>query len=190
MNILDHLAIGDKRATGYADKAAVMMLADNRLIAEVFSGLYAQSPGLRMRCADALAKVAAKKPALLWPHKKALIQNVARSEQQEVQWHVAEILGYINLTPVEAKIAGRILERYFDSSSSRILRVNALQALVTLSHTHAILKKPARRCLSAASASGIPSLAARARKLYKPRQRRRNNPATKRDPNRKAPPPK
>jgi hypothetical protein len=120
-----------------------------------------------MRCADALAKVASKEPKLLAPFKRELLNEISVIDQQEVQWHVAEILGYVDLTPGEAIKAGKILEEYFDTSKSRIVRVNALQALVVLSRKHAFMRDAANVRLALAAKSGIPSLAARARKLSK-----------------------
>lgn len=167
MKLLQTLSKGDLRTTGAADFVASVLIRIPRQIAGVFAGLYTDDPGVRMRCADALAKVAAKKPELLAPFRRKLLKDISQIDQQEVQWHVAEILGYIELSTSEAKVAGKILEGYFDKSESRIVRVNALQTLVVLSKKHAFLRDAANARLKIARNSGVPSLEARARKLSK-----------------------
>ena len=57
----------------------------------VFSGLSADDPLIRMRAADAVEKITARRPDLLRAYKDKLIRDVAATDQKEVRRHVAEL---------------------------------------------------------------------------------------------------
>ncbi|GEM_PF-7030858 len=84
-----------------------------------------------MRCADVLEKVSSRRPALLQPFKTRLLDEVAVIPQQKVQWHVAQMCGYLELNAAEKARVAAIMESYLASSSSAIVRVMALQTLPT-----------------------------------------------------------
>jgi hypothetical protein len=48
-------------------------------------------PLIRMRSADAIEKFTLKHPEYLWPYIEKLIKQIAKCEQQEVRWHVAQM---------------------------------------------------------------------------------------------------
>ena len=47
---------------------------------------------VRMRAADAAEKISVKCPEYLKPFKKKLLNEIAKSEEQEVRWHVAQMI--------------------------------------------------------------------------------------------------
>lgn len=120
-----------------------------------------------MRCADALEKASKKHPELLQPHKAALLGEVGAIDQQEVQWHVAQMLPRLSLNQAERHKAMKLLERYFQTSKSSIVRVNALQAIVELAGQDTSLSDVVNDYLRQALEAPAPSLQARARKLIK-----------------------
>ena len=52
---------------------------------------------------DVIEKVSSKKPEYLQPFKKRLINEIAKVQQQEVQWHVAQMFSYLELAKPDKK---------------------------------------------------------------------------------------
>ena len=90
--ILIKLQGGDRRSIGKADEVVDHVLGSLPLFEELINGLFADDPVIRMRTADAVEKITLIKPDLLHPHKKKLIRLAGDTEQQEVRWHMAQIL--------------------------------------------------------------------------------------------------
>src|SRR3989344_3516702 len=102
-SLLQRLVNGDMRTTGAAEEIVKEVGGNAILFNELFEGLTDTNPGVRMRSADALEKISQKQPGLLLPHKGALIKIAFESTQQEVQWHTAQMLGYLRLNEKEQK---------------------------------------------------------------------------------------
>lgn len=90
----------------------------------------AADPAPWMRAADAVEKVPAGRPELIRPRKGRLLAEIAAIPRQEVRWHVAQILPRLDLSaPERAEAVDRLLG--FLENPSRIVQVNAMQALAT-----------------------------------------------------------
>jgi hypothetical protein len=63
--LLQSLSGGDRRSIGHAGRAVQAVLAHPEWLAVLFEGIEAPDPVLRMRCADAIEKITARRPALL-----------------------------------------------------------------------------------------------------------------------------
>lgn len=165
MNSIDSLMDGDLRTKGKADDVAKKISFDQALFDEVIVGLSSDMPGLRMRTADAIEKASRLNPSLLFAHKKDILQVYAKIEQQEVMWHIAQLIPRLELSRDERRTAVTILCNYFDTSKSNIVKVNALESLMYFGVQSAETHKIAEGYLQKALDSDKPSLIARARKL-------------------------
>lgn len=65
-------------------------------------------PLVRMRAADALEKASREDPEILMPHKHSLLSEIAEDPQQEVRWHLLQMLPRLRLTPSEGRRAFEI----------------------------------------------------------------------------------
>ena len=162
--ILEKLKGGDRRSIGKANEVVRMVLRDPTLLAELFKGMRSGDPLVRMRAADAAEKVTARRPDLLQRYKRSLLHTIANIDQQEVRWHVAQMIPRLNLTPTERVRAVGILFAYL-SLKSKIVRTFALQALVSLSYNDSDLRRRVIKLLHEAIETGSPALKARGRKL-------------------------
>ncbi len=170
VGILDKLKGGDLRSIGRSEEVVEDILADPTLFTEVLEGLFCDDPVIRARSADALEKVSKKHPEYLKPHKMKLWE-AAKIEQQEVQWHVAQMMGYITLTKNEKDKAVRILSHWLDTNKSNIVRVMSLQTLADMAKDNDILKPIILEKIKKLLKNGTPSLTARAKKLLKKLER-------------------
>ncbi len=162
--MLAQLTGGDRRSIGRANAVARRVLADRRLFRELFSGMLSDDPVVRMRAADAVEKVTAKRPDWLRPYKQALLLRVASSEQQEVRWHVAQMIPRLELTKQERARVERLLSGYLEDRSA-IVRTFAIQALADLAVDDANLRRRVIELLEDFVSTGTPALRSRARKL-------------------------
>ena len=62
--ILQKLKKGDRRSIGRSNEVVADVLANPRLFRIVFSGLFVDDPGVRMRSADVSEKVTTRRPEL------------------------------------------------------------------------------------------------------------------------------
>ena len=100
-DLLQKLQGGDRRSIGRVGEVVAQVLDDPSQFETIFDGMLSDDPILRMRCADATEKVTAAHPEYLQPHKPCLLHQVAEIQQQEVRWHVAQMLPRLELSRVE-----------------------------------------------------------------------------------------
>ena len=162
--ILLKLTGGDRRSIGRSEEVVAAVLADASLFPHLFRGLVSADPIVRMRAADAAEKVTASRPELLRPFKRQLLDEVAAIDQQEVRWHVAQMLPRLVLTDAERASAAALLRGYL-SDRSRIVQTFALQALADLARQDAALLPGVLEILEEKVASGSPAVRIRCRKL-------------------------
>jgi hypothetical protein len=162
--LLEKLRGGDRRSIGRANEVARQVLRTPALLAELFRGMLSSDPVVRMRSADAAEKVTAQRPELLQRYKKRLLHDIAAIDQQEVRWHVAQMIPRLDLTPRERAMAVKILFGYL-AFKSKIVRSFALQALVSLSANDPALRRKVRAIVQDVAQNGTPALKARGKKL-------------------------
>lgn len=162
--ILRKLDGADRRSIGRSNEVVSEVLADPRLFSIVFSGMLTVNPLIRMRSADAVEKITAQHPELLRPYKTQLIAQVARIEQKEVRWHVAQMICRVRWNAAEQR---RVLELMleYSSDSSSIVKAFAMQALADLARQAPELRPATLAHLQALTSRGTPAMKARGRKL-------------------------
>jgi hypothetical protein len=165
MEILRKLVGGDLRSIGRVDEVMNDILADLSLFDVVFHGMCNADPVIRMRAADVIEKVTRKNPTLLFPLKKTLIEEVSQVEQQEVQWHLAQMFSRLGLEDEELDAIINLLSRWIETSKSNIVKVNSIQCLYNITLQRTDLKPFIIKVLEDSIANGSPAVVNRATKL-------------------------
>lgn len=165
-SILRKLKGGDRRSVGRVNEVVADVLRKPAKLHVLFEGLRQEDPILRMRCADAIEKITAKRPELLRPYKARLIREVAKIDQQEVRWHVAQLIPRLELSPEDRSVAWDILLSYLQDDS-KIVRTFSLQALAELAENHVNLLPQVIEILEAHTSSGSAAVRSRGRRLLK-----------------------
>jgi len=163
--ILQKLIGGDLRSIGRAEEVVEDILQNPSLFAEVFEGMLHDDPRVRMRSADALEKVSKIRPEFLQPFKNRLINEVSEVQQQEVRWHVAQMISYLELTKSDMKNIMTILFSYIDSSKSNIVKVFSLQTLADIAIKDSSIKPKAIEKLKQMVKIGNPAVVNKCNKL-------------------------
>jgi HEAT repeat protein len=164
IDILKKLEGGDLRSIGRSEEVVQDVLADPGLFEELLQGMLHEDPGIRMRSADAVEKVTHLHPEYLHPHKDLLLTQIAKIEQQEVRWHVAQIIPRLDLTVPESEAAIEILKGYLEDDS-RIVRTFAMDALAGFAERNPELQPWVLTLVEEMVEIGSPSMQARGRKL-------------------------
>jgi hypothetical protein len=161
---LRQLQGGDRRSIRGVPEVVDRVIADPSLFPVVFDGMADADPLVRMRCADAVEKITAVHPAYLAPYKKRVIRLAAIAKQQEVRWHLAQLLSRLELTALERRRVVEILAEYF-SDTSRIVKTFAMQALADIAACDSELRGPIMKRLRKLTQTGSPAMKSRGRKL-------------------------
>ena len=162
--ILNLLKEGDLRSIGKVPEVVEMVLAEPALFQTVLQGMVHEDPGVRMRSSDAVEKISRKDPDYLHPHKNFLLTKAICQTQQEVRWHIAQIIPRLSLDKSEKRYAVEVLFSYL-GDQSKIVQTNALQALVDLTWEDDELFLRVKHEIERLAETGSPSVKNRARKL-------------------------
>ena len=163
-SILKKLQGGDRRSIGKVDEVVDQVLGTASLFEELINGLFVNDPLVRMRTADAVEKITLVRPDLIIPYKKILIRLAGDNDQQEVRWHMAQILPRLTLKPADRKIIVDVLYAYLNDKS-KIVVTFALQALADFAAEDNDLKSRVIRILEEFNETGSPAIKSRSRKL-------------------------
>ncbi len=163
-SILKKLEGGDRRSIGKVDEVIADVLANPRLFPVLFDGMLADDPLIRMRTADAVEKITVEHPEYLQPFKNKLIKKVARIEQQEVRWHVAQMFPRLKSTEKERQEIFKLLDEYLKDKSS-IVKTFAMQALADFAIADRRLRLSTIKKIEKFMRTGTPAMKSRGRML-------------------------
>ncbi len=163
--MLNLLKEGDRRTIGRVADAVRLAVGKSHHIDELVDLLAHANPAVRMRAADALEKSTVQHAELLERHKDSLLELAELATQNEVRWHLAQILTRLDLEPDEMSGLADVFERWFRRADSRIVKTSALQGMADLAVRDQAYLDNALVMLEEALESPIPALSARARKL-------------------------
>lgn len=163
-DILQKLEGGDRRSIGRVDEVVADVLEDPSLFDALFQGIYSDDPLIRMRAADAVEKISVEQPDYLQSYKQELLQMVSQVEQQEVRWHLAQMIPRLDLTAAERHSALEILIGYLDDES-KIVKTFSMQAMADLALQDPGLRPQVIPTLEQLTTTGSPAMRSRGRKL-------------------------
>jgi len=163
-SVLDKLKGGDRRSIGRVDEVIADVLEDPTLFDALFRGMLDDDPVVRMRSADAVEKITADHPEYLRPYRKKLLEQVARVDQQEVRWHVVQILPRLEWSDEERTVIVGILLSYLDDES-KIVKTFAMQGLADFAEQDEGLRPRVVELLEGLVETGSPAMKSRGRKL-------------------------
>jgi len=155
---------GDLRSVGRVPEVLNIVADQPDLFSEVIQAMAHPDPGIRMRASDAVEKISRKKRDYLQSHKSFLLNLLLESKQQEVRWHLAQIIPRLELSSEERSRAAEKLFTFLDDSS-KIVQTNALQALVDLAWEDDDLFSKVRVEVERLADTGSPAVSNRADKL-------------------------
>ncbi|MBS1529335.1 MAG: hypothetical protein JSU01_03420 [Bacteroidetes bacterium] len=163
MRLEKQLSGGDLRSIGNVDEV-MSQIKSQPEFDELFRLLFSKDRLIVMRAADAIEKITIKKPQYLSGHEDSIFELCKNAADKELQWHLALLLPRLKLKGQGLLRARAILYKWLtDRSNSRIVRVNALQAIFGLADE----KSSLQLLFSGLEQEAIPSINARIQRLKK-----------------------
>ena len=159
------LSGGDPRSLRGVEQVIAAALADPGALEALFECLFCDDAVVRMRAGDALEKIARIRPELLAPFTRRLLGDVADVDQPSIQWHLAQILTEIELTPQQRPAAIAILRRNVERYEDWIVLNLTLQALAHFARDDPALQRELVPILRRHQADTRKSVAKRATRL-------------------------
>jgi hypothetical protein len=164
-NIQTYLSGSDLRSTALVDEL-LPLIQTQQDFDELFQFMFSVDRLLAMRAADAVEKITLRRPDFLQKHKAEVLQLLGQAQHIEFKWHLALLASRVSPEGKELLAAWEVLKGWAsDVSESKIVRVNALQAMSELAAGRAVLKNELSVLFEKTEAEGVPSLSARIRKL-------------------------
>ncbi len=165
LDLIQYLKGGDLRSNAKA-KELESLIKTQKDFDALFHFLYSKDRLLIMRAADVLEEISRANPNYLWPHQGDILQFLKTAKHKEFKWHLAQMVGRLQLTPVQRQEASDVLTSWVtDSSESKIVRVNALQALFDINEQYHERDEELQELIENLKKENIPSLISRIRKL-------------------------
>jgi hypothetical protein len=155
---------GDRRSIGRSNQVVSIMRRQPALFPALIDGMHRDDELVRMRAADAAEKLTVANTEWLQPFKVQLIKLATRAKQQELRWHLAQVLPRLELSRKERATAVTILRSYL-GDKSRIVKTFAMQGLADLARQDPRLTNSIRPLISSLTRTGSPSMKSRGRKL-------------------------
>jgi hypothetical protein len=164
--LLRKLTGGDRRSIGRSEEVVALVLRQPASFTELIRGLRSEDPLLRMRAADAAEKASLRQPDLLKPFKAGLLRLLHETEQQELRWHLAQMVPRLPLSRRERARAVGDFRHYLQDRSS-IVKTFAMQALVDMACMDKSLLPEIKILLQDSFGNGTAAMKARGRKLLR-----------------------
>jgi hypothetical protein len=162
--ILSKLRGGDRRSIGKVGEVVIAVRKKPDLFKELVTGLFDADPVVRMRAADAMEKISLDNPQFLQPFKTELIRLAQQTPQQELRWHMAQMIPRLKLTPQETARVTKIFFEYL-KDKSKIVVTFAMQALSDLAIKQADVSTRVIRAIEKLAQTGSPAIQSRGKKL-------------------------
>lgn len=158
------LEAGDLRSKGRSEQVVKDVLRNPGLFSQLIEAIELDHAGVRMRASDAIEKITIERPELLKPYKSRLLATLEKAEQQELRWHLAQIIPRLPLTSKQKEKVFSIFKIYLKDNSS-IVKTFALQAMVDIAEQDDSFRRKALAQIRLALKEGTPAMQSRARKL-------------------------
>ena len=162
--ILSKLRGGDRRSVGKVGEVVGAVQKKPDLFKDLIAGLFDDDPVVRMRAADAMEKISRENPELLQPFKAWLIGLAQQTQQQELRWHIAQMIPRVKLTPAETAKVTEIFFEYL-KDKSKIVVTFAMQALSELTMREARVSNRVISAIENLTRAGSPAIKSRGKKL-------------------------
>jgi hypothetical protein len=162
--ILSRLQGGDRRSIGNVDEVVAAVRKKPDLFKDLVAGLFDKDPVVRMRAADAMEKISLEKPESLQPFKTELIRLARQAQQQELRWHLAQMIPRLKLAPKDKTTVTDIFFDYLNDNS-KIVVTFAMQALTDLALKKGAASARVIRAIEELTRTGSPAIQSRGKKL-------------------------
>lgn len=165
--IRDTLSGGTRTSVGQADQVIAKMIKAPAGLSEVYKLFLDQDPVIAMRASYVAMRVAEQKPESVKPFTKDLLKNLELYTQQEVRWHIPQLLVHLDLTKAQKRRAYEVIMNWAETDKSKIVGYYGFQAAADFAETDSELLQDFIPRIRKANETGAKSIQNRCKKIAK-----------------------
>jgi len=166
-SVRDQLVGGTRTSVGEAEQVVEKALASVPLRREIYDLFLDDDPVVAMRASYVAMKLAESDPTTVQEFKKLLLKNLSHYTQQEVRWHVPQLLVHAKLTAAERRKAYEAVMEWSETDASKIVAYYGLQAAADFAEVDGALLEDFIPRLRKMNARGAKSVSNRCKKIAK-----------------------
>jgi len=162
-----HLSGGTRTSVGEAPRIIKQASQSPEVLDEIYSMFLDDDPRVAMRASYVAMKVAETDPESTWRFKKKVMRELPRYVQQEVRWHIPQLLVHMHLTPAERRKAYAQVMEWSETDKSKIVAYYGLEAAARFVEADGTLESDFVPRLRRLNTMGAASVSSRCRKIAK-----------------------
>ena len=166
-SVREKLTGGTRTSVGSADEVIQKLLKNTAGLSVIYDLFLDEDPVVAMRASYVAMKVAEQKPDSVEPFAKDLLKNLNLYTQQEVRWHIPQLLAHLNLTLAQRRKAYEVLMEWSETDKSKIVGYYSLQTAANFAETDDKLLQDFIPRLKKANKLGAKSIQNRCKKIAK-----------------------
>ncbi len=167
MALRDDLSGGTRTSVGQAPTIIKQALCSHETLNEIYDLFLDDDPVVAMRSSYVAMKVAEADPESTWGYKKKVLHDLPRYIQQEVRWHIPQLLIHMNLTRTERRKAYSAVMEWSETDKSKIVAYYGLEAAAQFVEDDDTLESDFVPRLRKLNQRGAASVSSRCRKIAK-----------------------
>ena len=161
------LSGGNRTSVGDADKVINKLLTNPVGLGEIYSLFLDGDPVIAMRASYVAMRVAEQKPESVYPFTKELLKNLGLYTQQEVRWHIPQLLVHLNLTKAQKRKAYEVIMDWAETDKSKIVGYYSFQTAADFAESDDLLFQDFVPRIRKANKNGAKSIQNRCKKIAK-----------------------
>lgn len=165
--VREKLTGGTRTSVGAADEVIQKFLKNTSGLSAIYGLFLDEDPVVAMRSSYVAMKVAEQKPESVAPFAKDLLKNLNLYTQQEVRWHIPQLLAHLDLTLPQKRKAYEVLMEWSETDKSKIVGYYSLQTAANFAETDDKLLQDFIPRLKKANKLGAKSIQNRCKKIAK-----------------------
>lgn len=165
--VREKLTGGTRTSVGSADEIIQKLLKNSAGLPAIYDLFLDEDPVVAMRASYVAMKVAEQKPESVEPFAKLLLKNLDLYTQQEVRWHVPQLLAHLKLTLAQKRKAYEVLMEWSETDKSKIVGYYCLQTAANFAESDDKLLHDFIPRLKKLNKTGAKSIQNRCKKIAK-----------------------
>jgi hypothetical protein len=161
------LSGGSRTSIGNADQVIGELVKAPSGLAEIYTLFRDEDPVVAMRASYVAMRVAEHNPDSVGPFANELLDSLELYTQQEVRWHVPQLLAHLNLSDSQKRRCYDTVMYWAESDKSKIVGYYSYQAAADFAETDADLLSDFIPRIKRAYKTGAKSIHNRCRKIAK-----------------------
>ena len=161
------LSGGTRTSVGEANQVVTELLTAPAGLAEIYTLFLDVDPVVAMRASYVAMKVAEQMPESVKPFAREMLNNLELYTQQEVRWHVPQLLVHADLTTAERRRAYEVIMMWAETDKSKIVGYYGFQAAADFAERDPDLLQDFVPRIRTANQTGTKSIQNRCKKIAK-----------------------